>query len=105
MENISQKQRSRIEGIELDEPASSIYCTLDLLKHYVQSVAASGQQIPRIKESLHAAVGSICSPDTICPLIPLDLHNYIRIIICFPEHTYKIHKRGRPACHYKKYTL
>lgn len=43
--------------------------------HYVQSFIASGQQILRIKESLHIAVGSLGSSDTICPLIPLDLQD------------------------------
>lgn len=70
---ISQKQRSRLEGVELDKPVSSIYSTpseaLD-----VQSVVALGQQTLTSKESLHTGDGSISSSDACCPLIPLYLH-------------------------------
>lgn len=70
---ISQKQRSRLEGVELDKPVSSIYSRPPEAPD-VQCVAAFGQPTPKFKQSRHAGVGSICSSGSCCPLIPLYLH-------------------------------
>lgn len=70
----SQKQRSRLEGVELDKPVSSIYSgPADVAA--VQSVAAWGQQT--FEGSLPTGVGSICSFGTFCPLISLCLHTSV----------------------------
>lgn len=66
---ISQKQRSRLKGVELDKAVSSIYSIRPEAPD-VQSDVASEKQTLKFKESLHIDVGSICSSGTFCPLIP-----------------------------------
>lgn len=70
---ISQKQRSRLEGVELDKPVSSIYSRPPEAPD-VQSVAALGQPTLKFKQSHRAGVGSICSSGSCCAVIPLYLH-------------------------------
>ena len=79
--NISQKQRSRLEVVELDKPVSSIFSRPPEAPD-VQSVVASGQQTLRFKESLHMGVGSIHRSDTFYTLISLHLNT---VTLFFPE--------------------
>lgn len=66
---ISQKQRSRLEGVELDKSVSNIYSRPPEAPD-VQVAAALGQQALKFTESLRIGVGLICSSGTFCPLIP-----------------------------------
>lgn len=63
---ISQKQRSRLEGVELDKSVSNIYSRPPEAPD-VQVAAALGQQALKFTESLRIGVGLICSSGTFCP--------------------------------------
>lgn len=85
---ISQKQRSRLEGVELDKSVSNIYSRPPEAPD-VQVAAALGQQALKFTESLRIGVGLICSSGTFCPLIP-----FFCMPFCFPVWEYEIHKEG-----------
>lgn len=89
---ISQKQRSRLEGVELDKSVSNIYSRPPEAPD-VQVAAALGQQALKFTESLRIGVGLICSSGTFCPLIPFFFF-FICMPFCFPVWEYEIHKEG-----------
>lgn len=93
---IFQKQRSRLEGVELDKSVSNIYSRPPEAPD-VQVAAALGQQALKFTESLRIGVGLICSSGTFCPLIPFFFFFYLHAFLFSCMGVWDP-QRGWPAC-------